>query len=67
MWLDSNVLAQIRSYSYRIDWMSARLDLVQIFAVPNRFPTEQSLHRSFSIADFSLMSSFIIIIIDPAV
>lgn len=62
-----SVLAQIRSYSYRIDWVSVRLDLVQVFTIPNLFPTEQSLHRSFSIADFALMSSFIIVIIDPAV
>src|SRR5574337_361241 len=61
------VLAQIRSYSYRIDWVSVKLDLVQVFTIPNLFPTEQSLHRSFSITDFALMSSFIIVIIDPAV
>ncbi len=62
-----NVEVQTQSYSYRVDWVSVRLDLVQIFTVPNRFPTEQSLPRSFSVADFALMSSFIIVIINPAV
>ncbi len=46
------------------------LNLIQVFTIiliPNRFPTEQSLHRSPPIPGFALMSFFIIVIINPAV
>lgn len=47
--------------------MSVRLDLVQVFAIPNQFPTEQTFHRRSAVANLALMSSFIIVIIQPIV
>lgn len=43
-------------YVAKVIWVTVGLDLVRIFAVPNRFP----------ITDFALRGSFIIVIIDLA-
>ena len=47
--------------------MTVRLDLVQVFLIPNQFPTQQCFHRRSAVAHFALMSSFIIVINEPFV
>ena len=47
--------------------MAVRLDWVQVFLVPNQFPTEQGFHRRPAVAHFTLVGSFIIVINEPIV
>ena len=53
---ENSIEAYFIMYVAKVIRATVRLDLVQIFAVPNCFP----------ITDLALRSSFIIVIIDPA-